>query len=232
VTKTRPLTGIATITRETLLAVSGNDDLIFRSFDGGHTWAPIDHPRVPDFFGNVRFVPGTKTGWAVGAFGKILRSKDTGKTWVLQHGGGQQPNLLDVSFADTQNGWAVGGNTLHTANGGKTWKVQSPGIGVLFGASAVSASTAWVSGINKVASTTNGGGSWKADNVAGVAWFGVTTPDDTTVLIGGQEQELDDVPGTIWRRTGSGVWTGPGSDTSTGSRARAPAPPTGRPPSA
>jgi photosystem II stability/assembly factor-like uncharacterized protein len=230
VTDTGPLTGIASINRKTLVAVSGADDLIFRSTDGGHTWAPIDHPAVPDFFGNVRFVPGTKTGWAVGANGKILRSKDAGKTWVLQHGGGQQPNLLDVSFADTRHGWAVGGNTLYTSNGGKTWKPQSPGIGVVFGVSAVNASTAWVSGIEQVASTTNAGSAWKAETVAAVAWYSVTTPDASTVLIGGQEQEVDDVPGTIWRHTGSGVWTGRGPDRPTG-RTNTHAPAAASPPS-
>jgi photosystem II stability/assembly factor-like uncharacterized protein len=133
-------------------------DLIFRSTDGGHSWKTIPHPHVPDFFGNVRSVPGTTTGWAVGAHGKILRSTDAGKTW----------------------------------------KVQQPGFSVAFGVTAPSKRVGWVSGIEGVASTASGGKRWDRQRPEPGAWYSVTALDANTAWAGVQE-EIDDVPGAIWK---------------------------------
>jgi photosystem II stability/assembly factor-like uncharacterized protein len=203
VTNTGPLTGVAAIDATTLVAVSAIDDLIFRSTNGGRSWTPVPHPAVPDWFGVVRFLPGTGVGWAVGAHGKILKSTDSGKTWRLQRGGGQQPNLLDVSFADRKHGWAVGGQTLRTTDGGKTWRVQQPGVGVQFAIAAPSAKVAWIGGANGIALTTNAGKRWSAEQPADVNWFAVAAVDASTAWAGGQEA-IDDVPGTIFMHSGSG----------------------------
>ncbi len=66
---------------------------------------------------------------AVGLRGSIIVSDDQGKTWVQA----QVPvsiDLVAVSFASAQAGWAVGhgGVVLHTSDGGTTWEKQLDGL--------------------------------------------------------------------------------------------------------
>lgn len=64
-------------------------------------------------------------GWAVGKFGKILHTSDSGKNWDAQISGTRKP-LTSVSFADELHGIAVGGGgiILTTADGGRTWQIR------------------------------------------------------------------------------------------------------------
>ena len=194
---TGPLTGIAAIDAKTLVAVSAEQDVIFRSTDGGRSWKQVSHPAIPGFFGAVRFVPGTKTGWAVGRGGKILRSTDAGRTWTLQHGTGSQPNLFDVSFSDVKHGWAVGAEVLRTSNGGRTWKVQQTGLSIAYGVSAPSKKVGWLAGIEGIARTTNAGNGWTREDPAAGTWYSVTALDGATAWAGAQESG-GDILGAIW----------------------------------
>jgi photosystem II stability/assembly factor-like uncharacterized protein len=81
---------------------------------------------------------------------------------------------MDVSFADRQNGWAVGfdGVILHTTNGGRTWNLQpGPGASVaLLGVQAISSTTAWISGgpaQGYVARTLDSGTTWTQEVLPG-----------------------------------------------------------------
>ena len=66
-------------------------------------------------------------GWAVGTYGRILRTLDGGLTWESQAGGTSE-NLLKVSFFDALNGVAVGlnGTIITTKNSGNNWKLNKP----------------------------------------------------------------------------------------------------------
>lgn len=203
VTNTGPLTGIAIVDASTLVAVSGTSDLIFRSTNAGVTWTAVPHPTGGAWFGAVRFVPGTQTGWTVGEGGKILKSMDGGATWVLQRDASHPNNLLDVSFADLNNGWAVGGEQLHTTNGGATWVKQTTGVSPSFSVYAVSPSTAYVGGIEDIARTIDGGATWTIERPSDTAWFCLNFLDADNGWAGGQDQTIDDVPGSIWKRSGS-----------------------------
>ncbi len=101
---------------------------------------------------------------AVGGNGVIVISDD-GKTWS------QAPSPVDialtaVSFADSQQGWAVGHDAviLHTADGGHTWKMQNfqPELNApLFSVLAVDGQHAYaVGGFGTVKSTEDGGEHW------------------------------------------------------------------------
>ncbi|MDR6575882.1 YCF48-related protein [Pseudomonas extremaustralis] len=66
---------------------------------------------------------------AVGLRGSIIVSNDQGKTWVQA----QVPvsiDLVAVTFASAQSGWAVGhgGIVLHSSDGGMTWEKQLDGL--------------------------------------------------------------------------------------------------------
>jgi photosystem II stability/assembly factor-like uncharacterized protein len=65
---------------------------------------------------------------AVGQRGHVLFSDDAGKHWQ-QAEVPVSSDLVAVSFADADNGWAVGhdGVVLHSADGGRTWKLQLDG---------------------------------------------------------------------------------------------------------
>jgi photosystem II stability/assembly factor-like uncharacterized protein len=199
VTHTGPLTGIAIVNPTTLVAVSGIADEIYRSTDGGQSWSLIPHPQVDGWFGNVRFVRGTSTGWAVGYAGKILKSTDGGQTWTLQHVHWDY-NLTDVSFADVNNGWAVGGEELHTTNGGQTWTRQQTGVFASVSVSAASPSVALIGGYQEIGRTTDGGSSWTVETPAQVDWYVVSALPGAQGWAGGQDQNADDVPGSIWKR--------------------------------
>jgi photosystem II stability/assembly factor-like uncharacterized protein len=70
---------------------------IFHSPDQGRTWESTSTEQ----FAPVRaltFVD-AKHGWAVGDFGNILATKDGGRTWQTQRGGGQRAALLAL-FAE------------------------------------------------------------------------------------------------------------------------------------
>lgn len=63
---------------------------------------------------------------AVGDHGVVLLSDDDGRSWRQARSVPLDAQLNAVSFADAQQGWAVGhwGLVLHTADGGETWDVQ------------------------------------------------------------------------------------------------------------
>jgi photosystem II stability/assembly factor-like uncharacterized protein len=203
VTNTGPLSGLAIVDSQTLVAVSGTDDLIFRSTDAGITWESVSHPRGGSWFGAVRFVSGTQTGWTVGEGGKILKSSDGGATWISQRDASHPLNLIDVSFADVSNGWAVGGEELHTTDGGATWVKQRTGITGSVSVYALSPTVAWIGGLEDLGRTTDGGVSWTIERPSNTDWFAINFLDSDNGWAGGQDQEIDDVPGSIWKRTGT-----------------------------
>jgi hypothetical protein len=94
--------------------------------DGGTTWQPVAAP-VTMGLSAIEFADESH-GCAVGDGGEIIATSDGGATWRVQESADryEKPWLIDVSFADPQNGWAVGGmpsetpgpNVLHTTSGG------------------------------------------------------------------------------------------------------------------
>jgi photosystem II stability/assembly factor-like uncharacterized protein len=79
---------------------------VLRTADGGESWLPISMP-VRSTLLSVRFAD-EEHGWIVGRGGVILRSEDSGRTWVRQESRTNQ-NLYAL-FVDKKNGWAVGGD--------------------------------------------------------------------------------------------------------------------------
>jgi hypothetical protein len=105
-----------------------------------------------------------QTGWAVGAGGTILATRNGGASWEVQHSSTDQ-RLLYVYFADAQTGWAVGagGTILCTRNGGASWEPQRSGADQdLTGVHFADLQTGWAVGDGgTILATPNGGASWE-----------------------------------------------------------------------
>ena len=116
-----------------------------------------------------------KVGWAVGHFHTILKTGNSGRTWVKQRyklpkGWAGDFVFTSVQAISTKTCWVVGtGLVLKTVNGGKTWvrkaaKMYNPDPGfdwwnhVAF----ANAKVGWaLSTVGDVMKTTNGGKTWK-----------------------------------------------------------------------
>lgn len=101
------------------------------------------------------------TGWAVGAFGTIMKTTDSGKTWENQVSG-TTATLNSVSFVDKNNGWAGGSNTiLNTKDGGKTWSILTSTSPVAINSVYfLNSSTGFIAGGKIIQKTTDGGKSF------------------------------------------------------------------------
>src|SRR5712664_948692 len=106
---------------------------------GGSGWFSQTPPRTtPSILTGVA-TPDPNTIVAVGTYGTIVRSSDSGATWTLQSSG-TTGNLWAVAFWDANTGIAVGNNgtILRTSDGGLTWTPQSSGTDrILLGVSLV-----------------------------------------------------------------------------------------------
>jgi photosystem II stability/assembly factor-like uncharacterized protein len=121
-------------------------------------------------FGNVFFLDAT-TGWIGGS--SIYKTTDGGLNWTKQ-AGDLNTEFTAISFADSQNGWAVGFNNLvlNTQDGGQTWanqNVGAPPVTAINGVTAIDPNTAWIAGWNGfIARTGNGGQTWRRETIPGV----------------------------------------------------------------
>jgi photosystem II stability/assembly factor-like uncharacterized protein len=150
----------------------GNYARLARTTNGGSTWTLFPQGAFAmGIFYDVDMVT-SQIGYAVGDGASIYKTMDGGVTWSAQSAGSIVGSIHSVSFVDPQVGWCVGGLfdpsssdvvALRTTNGGQIWLPQPVlnGDGGLWSVSAVSASTAWVAGVEGfLARTTDGGATW------------------------------------------------------------------------
>lgn len=77
--------------------VAGNPgSFLLRSLDAGQTWQLL-HTNEPCPINALTFL-NEQHGWAVGAFGTILATRDGGETWIRQRSGGERAAV--VAFID------------------------------------------------------------------------------------------------------------------------------------
>jgi photosystem II stability/assembly factor-like uncharacterized protein len=109
------------------IIVGGRGSSLFTE-DGGQTWKFSTFSAKPETrLSAVHFI-NPKTGWAVGAEGKVFATSSGGKFWREQNSN-VKADLTDVFFLNNAEGWAVGesGVILHTLSGGGLWRpVETP----------------------------------------------------------------------------------------------------------
>ncbi len=60
-----------------------------------------------------------------------------------------------------------------------------------------------IGGLEDLGRTTNSGATWTIERPSDTDWFCMTFLDADNGWAGGQDQTIDDVPGSIWKRSGS-----------------------------
>lgn len=125
------------------------------------------------------------TGWMTlrtSAEASLLGTRDGGRTWArLFHASGQEP-LLEVSFVNTLDGWALGSDSAYCAMGGC--------IGYTLYA------------------TTNGGATWTTLQRPEIPWWGPTPPLASAAGFLGAPQFTSSTSGWIRIDTGAGAGAG------------------------
>jgi photosystem II stability/assembly factor-like uncharacterized protein len=154
--------------------------------------------------------------------GKIFRSSDGAKTWVLQETNIREP-LFDIDFVDTLHGWAVGnlGLILHTTDGGRTWVQQdSKTDKQFFGVDFVDERTGWAVGYyGIILHTSDGGQTWKDQSIPeDIAFNGVHFLDGETGWVVGEFSTIfhttdaganwERLAGAVEEETLDGKWEG------------------------
>ena len=94
---------------------------IYTSTNSGLSW---DQKLKQVSIGDIWFTS-PSTGFAVGYWGKIYHTSDTGNSWSEQEST-VSTMLYGVVFVDSLTGWACGelGVIIHTTDGGKLWTRQ------------------------------------------------------------------------------------------------------------
>ena len=136
------------------------------------SWMSQSSPTADDLF-DVHFSDAT-TGSAVGAFGAILRTTNSGVTWTKQASGTSLP-LRGVYFTSLNTGIAVGrdGMILRTTNGGDVWTTQPSGTtSKLWGISFSDPERGTVVGeLGTILITTDGGIGWTSQVSGTTNWL-------------------------------------------------------------
>ena len=114
--------------------LGGQHGALYRTRDGGATWARvpvpappgIEHP--PTLFGSAW--PDASRGWVVGEYGTILHTADGGDSWALRDAGTREAFFTAVAFAGP-DGWIAGflpdkarSVVYRSADGGGTWHLE------------------------------------------------------------------------------------------------------------
>jgi hypothetical protein len=101
------------------LWVSGTDEMLAKSDNGGQSWRATHQRTDGDILTGVSFL-NRNVGYAAGTDGLILWTRDGGETWNTQHAGSDA--ILNIAFADEKHGIRRTKSALEfTQDGGLTW---------------------------------------------------------------------------------------------------------------
>ena len=156
-------------------AVTGGDDLLLKTSDGGENWTSVNTGRTYGRWQSIDML--STTNIFVGGSSVIGETTDGGTTWsFFEVSGlieaGEYAYIYGIQFTSSTVGYAVGrgGLIIKTTDGGTTWVRQNwkndatPVTDVdLRGLFFLDSDNGWTVGINGVIlKTTNGGSSWTA----------------------------------------------------------------------
>ena len=179
---------------------AGNDGRIFRSVNGGNTWAA--YTESGNVFKSV-FVFGNNV-WLTTSAGKVYKSS-TSSTTLTGYSTGSNVSINSVCFINDLTGFVCGDNSsvYKSVDGGLTWTPSATGItGVdLSSISFKDLQNGIVGGKNgKVYVTANGGASWTAETIN-------TTKNITDVRLFNDGAVVAGEWGVLFTKAGSAPWS-------------------------
>jgi len=204
--------------------VVGSGGVIFKTSDGGSTWAQQTSPTINTL--NDVFFTDNLTGWAVGAAGTMIHTID-GTNWTLLTPSPTTAALAAVSFVGL-NGVVGGGadnakcTILYTSDGGTTWTAvlaaNNPSLDQctdisMSDATHVFASCDGGNAVKPVMFSTNGGVTWTLSTTVNYGAYPYTRSDlegiraisNTTVIATGWGSFVGGQPTVILVSTDGGV---------------------------
>lgn len=183
--------------------LASTQGVMFHTLDAGKTWTKSETGSDKHVFA-LQF-PTAMRGHGAGDFGHMIHTEDGGKTWTkagvppdtqLPESAldtGVDPgdvNLYGLSYGTPEQAWLVGefGISLHTTDGGLTWKQQkTPVETTLFGVFFKDATTGWaVGGDATILYTSDGGVTWTPQKspVAARPLFDIVVRGQTGWIVG------------------------------------------------
>lgn len=198
----RPLLSLACVDSNDAWLAS-TQGVMYHTTNAGKTWGKVDTGSTTHVFA-LQF-PTAMRGHGAGDFGHMIHTEDGGKTWTKQGvptdtqlpesalDTGVDPgdvNLYGLSYGTPELAWLVGefGISLHTTDGGLTWKQQkTPVETTLFGVFFKDATTGWaVGGDATILHTEDGGVTWNPQHSPVVArpFFDVVVRGQTGWIVG------------------------------------------------
>ena len=198
----------------TVYAVS-TDAGVFRSADGGASWAPVNAGLSGAAPRTLAFDPFSPSTIYLGTIQKgIYRSFNGGLTWTAMNNGLDNLHVLALAFDPSAPGTiyagTANGGLFKTINGGARWDVRNNGLGVI-GSNLVSTILIDPTATSRIYAATDvgiaisddGAASW-TDYEGGLSINAlVMPPDDPATLYAGEGSAVS--VGGLWRSNNRGV---------------------------
>lgn len=130
-----PIHDIEVVSKKEALIYTYGTGKVFRTSDAGNSWRQV--ANVDSVFLEQIEMIDRKDGWIIGEHGRMLTTKDGGKSWnvdTVKLAGCDHLLIYGLSFFDRMNGVASGGclngqslqnKMLITTDGGITWSEQN-----------------------------------------------------------------------------------------------------------
>jgi photosystem II stability/assembly factor-like uncharacterized protein len=183
---------------------------IFRSTDGGASWAQMNSGQpTSNFITAIQFLD-TQTGYASCSGGEMLKSTDGGLTWQSVGPFDQLVLPRDLHFYNEQLGVAVGsaGEVIRTTDGGATWDSIPSNTTYTMRDLDVQGNTMVACGdFGRTIRSTNGGLTWTVVQVGNTNHQSVSLTSSGWGLLGtdGRIQRTSDF-GATWEVLVEGTW--------------------------
>ncbi len=189
----------------------GHGGAILNTTDGGKTWHP-QQSGVTEDLQRIVFID-EKHGWIAGNR-VLLRTENGGETWEVTREGLETIYYISaMHFINPQMGW-IGANdaqTLHTSDGGKTFRLQKIGLGSppIDDLHFINTKEGWaitahrMRGTGYILHTVDGGDHWEIQARTNQHGVGVHFMNETSgwvVLVNGASLLTTD-GGTTWQQT-------------------------------
>jgi photosystem II stability/assembly factor-like uncharacterized protein len=140
--------------------VTGTDKSLYKTIDGGANWTEI-YSGLSVSSVDALFFVNTLIGYCGGASPSFKKTTDGGLTWT--NVGGVTGSMFDISFYDSNHGYAVGVSDIFYYHGSSWVRVANSSGSVLYTVFFVSPTQGWAAGLNgTIIHSTDGGAIWTA----------------------------------------------------------------------